>query len=128
MNAPTCCFICTLPRLRLDPPPFRIAQPVTLLLHVLHYRWPAVTRQIVSIIVTLYFRSQQFLREHVYRRPVQNKPKDKNFLPFMQAAFCVKRYIVFGSSLSLISTPNVMLFVDVVQVVVVNAECCLYLD
>jgi hypothetical protein len=46
----------------------------------------------------------------------------------MQAAFCVKRYIVFGLSLSLISTPNVMLFVDVVQVVMVNAECCLYLD
>ena len=51
---------------------------------------------------------------------------DKKFLPFMLAAFCAKRYVVFGFSLSRISTPNVM-FVDVVQVAMVNAECCLFL-
>jgi len=41
----------------------------------------------------------------------------------------MKRYIVFlgGFSLSRISTPNVM-FVDVLKVVMVNAECCLFLD
>jgi hypothetical protein len=46
----------------------------------------------------------------------------------MQAAFCLKRYIVFGFSVSHISAPNVMLFVEVVQVFMVNAECCLFLD
>jgi hypothetical protein len=48
-------------------------------------------------------------------------------LPFMQAVFCVRRYIVLGFSVSHISARNV-LFVEVVHVFMVNAECCSFLD